>query len=165
MTKGETMSQRLDYYTTSPNLSKKLYELSDAVKKSSLGNTLLDLVNIRASQLNGCALCLDMHCKEAKIHGERELRIYHVPIWRESPLFSEVEKAALEWTEAVTKLSEHGVSDEVYDRVRAQFSETQISELTFAIGVINLWNRLNISFQSVPGSADEMLGLTKAGFN
>ena len=123
------MSQRLDYYTSSPDLSKKLFELSGAVKKGSLGNTLLDLVNIRASQLNGCALCLDMHCKEAKIHGERELRIYHVPIWRESPLFSDAEKAALEWTEAVTRLSEHGVDDEVYDRVRAQFSEDQISEL------------------------------------
>ena len=157
------MSQRLDYYKQSPELAKKLFELSNAVKKSSLGNTLLDLVNIRASQLNGCALCLDMHCKEAKIHGERELRIYHVPIWRESPLFSEVEKAALEWTEAVTRLSEHGVDDEVYNRVRAQFSEDQISELTFAIGVINLWNRLNISFRTIPGSADEMLGLTKAG--
>ena len=159
------MSQRLDYYTTSPELSKKLFELSGAVKKGSLGNTLLDLVNIRASQLNGCALCLDMHCKEAKIHGERELRIYHVPIWRESPLFSEAEKAALEWTEAVTRLSAHGVDDEVYERVRAHFSEKQISELTFAIGVINLWNRLNISFRTVPGSADEMLGLTKAGLN
>ena len=159
------MSQRLDYYKQSPELAKKLYELSEAVKKGSLGNTLLDLVNIRASQLNGCALCLDMHCKEARIHGERELRIYHVSIWRESPLFSEAEKATLEWTEAVTRLSEHGVNDEVYDRVRAQFSENQISELTFAIGVINLWNRLNISFKTVPGSADEMLGLTKAGLN
>jgi AhpD family alkylhydroperoxidase len=157
------MSQRLNYYATSPDLSKKLFELSGAVKKGSLGNTLLDLVNIRASQLNGCALCLDMHCKEAKIHGERELRIYHVPIWRESPLFSDAEKAALEWTEAVTRLSDHGVDDEVYDRVRAKFSEDQISELTFAIGVINLWNRLNISFRTVPGSADEMMGLTKAG--
>ena len=157
------MSQRLNYYSTSPSLSKKLFELSQAVKESSLGNTLLDLVNIRASQLNGCALCLDMHCKEAKIHRERELRIYHIPIWRESTLFSDTERAALEWTEAVTKLSEHGVSDEVYDRVRLQLSETQISELTFAIGVINLWNRLNISFRTVPGSADEMLGLTKAG--
>lgn len=159
------MSQRVDYYTTSPDLSKKLFELSGAVKKGSLGNTLLDLVNIRASQLNGCALCLDMHCKEAKIHGERELRIYHIPIWRESPLFSEAEKAALEWTEAVTRLSDQGVDDEVYDRVRAQFSEKQVSELTFAIGVINLWNRLNISFRTVPGSADEMLGLTKAGLH
>jgi AhpD family alkylhydroperoxidase len=153
----------LDYYKQSPELARKLFELSGAVKKGSLGNTLLDLVNIRASQLNGCALCLDMHCKEAKIHGERELRIYHVPIWRESPLFSDAEKAALEWTEAVTRLSDHGVDDEVYDRVRAQFSEDQISELTFAIGVINLWNRLNISFRTVPGSADEMMGLTKAG--
>ena len=159
------MSQRLDYYTTSPDLSKKLFELSGTVKKSSLGNTLLDLVNIRASQLNGCALCLDMHCKEAKIHGERELRIYHIPIWRESQLFSETERAALEWTEVLTKLPEHGVPDEVYDRVRGHLSETQISELSFAIGVINAWNRLNIGFQSVPGSADEMLGLTKAGLN
>jgi AhpD family alkylhydroperoxidase len=155
----------LDYYKQSPELARKLFELSNAVKKGSLANTLLDLVNIRASQLNGCALCLDMHCKEAKIHGERELRIYHVPIWRESPLFSDAEKAALEWTEAVTRLSDHGVDDEVYDRVRAQFSDEQISELTFAIGVINLWNRLNISFRTVPGSADEMLGLTKAGLN
>jgi len=159
------MSQRLNYYKETPGLAKNLYELSQAVKSSSLGNTILDLVNIRASQLNGCAFCLDMHCKEAKIHGEQELRIYHIPIWRESTLFSETERAALEWTEAVTKLSEHGVADEVYNRVRAQFSETQISELAFAVGVINLWNRLNISFKTVPGSADEQLGLTKAGLN
>jgi AhpD family alkylhydroperoxidase len=159
------MSQRLDYYTTSPDLSKKLFELSQAVKKSSLGDTLLDLVNIRASQLNGCAFCLDMHCKEAKLHGERELRLYHIAIWRESTLFSETERAALEWTEAVTQLSAQGVSDEVYDCVRAHLSETQISELTFAIAVINAWNRLNVSLRSVPGSADEMFGLTKAGLN
>ena len=108
-------------------------------------------------------MCLDMHCKEAKIHGEHELRIYHIPIWRESTLFSDKERAALEWTEVVTKLSEHGVPDDVYDRVRAQFSETQISELTFAIAVINAWNRLNISFRIVPGSFDNQLGLTKAG--
>ena len=159
------MSQRLDYYTTSPDLSKKLFELSQAVKKSSLGDTLLDLVNIRASQLNGCAFCLDMHCKEAKLHGERELRLYHIAIWRESALFSETERAALEWTEAVTQLSAQGVSDEVYDCVRAHLSETQISELTFAIAVINAWNRLNVSLRSVPGSADEMFGLTRAGLN
>jgi len=159
------MSQRLDYFQQSPELAKKLVELGLATKKSSLGNTILDLVNIRASQINGCALCLDMHVKEAKIHGERELRLYHVPIWRESTLFSEAERAALEWTETVTKLSEHGVSDEVYERVRAQFSETQISELTFAVGVINMWNRLNISFRAVPGSVDEQFGLTKAGLH
>ena len=157
------MSQRLNYYEQSPELAKKLFEFSQTVKNTSLGNTLLDLVNIRASQLNGCAFCLDMHCKEAKIHGEQELRIYHIPIWRESPLFSDMEKAALEWTEAVTRLSHDGISDEVYERVRAQFSENEIAELTFAIGVINVWNRLNISFGTVPGSADDMLGLTKAG--
>jgi AhpD family alkylhydroperoxidase len=159
------MSQRLNYYEQSPGLSKKLYELGQAVKKSSLGNTLIDLINIRASQINGCAFCLDMHCKEARIHGEHELRVYHIPIWRESPLFSDAEKAALEWTEAVTKISPDGVSDEVYNRVRAHFSEAQISELTFAVGVINLWNRLSISFRTVPGSYDEMLGLTKAGLS
>lgn len=159
------MSQRLNYYSASPDLAKKLFELSTATKHSSLGNTLLDLVNIRASQLNGCAFCVDMHTKEAKIHGERELRIYHLPIWRESTLFSETERAALEWTEAVTKLTEQGVADEAYDRVRAELSETQISELTFAIGVINTWNRLNIACKTVPGSNDELLGLTKAGLN
>jgi AhpD family alkylhydroperoxidase len=159
------MSQRLNYFEQSPELAKKFLELSQVLKSSSLGDTLIDLVNIRASQINGCAFCLDMHCKEAKIHGEQELRLYHISIWRESPLFTEVERAALEWTEAVTTLSEHGVPDDVYNRVRAQFSEKQISDLTFAVGVINLWNRLNVSFRTIPGSADEMLGLTKAGLS
>ena len=157
------MNPRLNYFKESPELTKKVFELSEAVKKSSLGNTLLDLVNIRASQLNGCAFCLDMHAKEAKIHGERELRLYHIPIWRESPLFSDAEKAALEWTEVLTKIGPEGVSDEIYERARGQFSETQLSELSFAVGTINLWNRLNIGFRNAPGSADDMLGLTKAG--
>jgi len=157
------MSQRLDYTKAAPALAGKLLELSNASKGSSLGKTLIDLINIRASQINGCAFCLDMHSKEAKIHGERELRLYHIPIWRESPLFSGAEKAALEWTETVTRISERGVPDEVYDRVRAYFNETQLVELTYAVAVINSWNRLCISFRSVPGSFDEMLGLTKAG--
>src|SRR5436190_15335490 len=122
------MSQRVNYFEESRALSQKLFALADEVKKSSLGNTLIDLVNIRASQINGCAFCLDMHSKEAKIHGEQELRLYHVSIWRESPLFSEKERAALEWTEAVTSLSAHGVSDEVYHQVREQFSEREISD-------------------------------------
>jgi AhpD family alkylhydroperoxidase len=157
------MTARLNYLKNSPELTRKVLELSEAVKKSSLGDTLLDLINIRASQLNGCAFCLDMHSKEAKIHGERELRIYHIPIWRESPLFSDAEKAALEWTEALTKIGPEGVSDEIYERVRSHFSEVQLSELSFAVGMINLWNRLNIGFRNPPGSADEMLGLTRAG--
>src|SRR5678816_2008138 len=96
----------------------KLLELGQLSAKGSLSPTLNDLVHIRASQLNGCAFCLDMHVKEAKIHGERELRLYHVAIWRESPLFSEKERAALEWTETVTNLSSHGIPDELYRRVR-----------------------------------------------
>ena len=157
------MTARLNYLKNSPELTRKVLELSEAVKKSSLGDTLLDLINIRASQLNGCAFCLDMHSKEAKIQGERELRIYHIPIWRESPLFSDAEKAALEWTEALTRIGPEGVSDEIYERARSHFSEVQLSELSFAVGMINLWNRLNIGFRNPPGSADEMLGLTKAG--
>lgn len=157
------MSQRLNYIQLSPEHIQKLLALSATTKKSELGKELLTLVDIRASLMNGCAFCVDMHVKEAKINGERELRIYHVPIWRESRLFSPRERAALEWTEAVTKLSEHGVSDEVFQRVREQFSEKEISDLTFAIGTINLWNRLAISFRSVPGSGDVAYGLTKAG--
>ena len=157
------MSERLNYFQQSPELGKKLLELSQASEKSSLGNTIRDLVDIRASQINGCAFCVDMHCKEAKIHGERELRIYHIPIWWESALFSEKEKAALEWTEAVTRLGLHGVADDVYERTRKQFSENEITDLTFAVAIINAWNRLCISFRTAPGSADEALGLTKAG--
>lgn len=157
------MSQRMDYTKAAPVLAGKLLELSNASKSGSLGHTLIDLVNIRASQINGCAFCVDMHSKEAKIHGERELRLYHLPIWRESPLFSETEKAALEWAEAVTKVSDRGVPDRVYDRARTYFDEARLAELTFVLAVINSWNRLCISFRSVPGSYDEMLGLTKAG--
>ena len=157
------MNPRIDYNLHSPGLIKKLFELSQLSSQGSLGRTLTDLVHIRASQLNGCAFCLDMHVKEARIHGERELRLYHVPIWRESPLFSEKERAALEWTEAVTKLSPHGIPDEVYGRVREHLSEKEMSDLTFSIGLINFWNRLNISSPTTPGSLDTMLGLAKGG--
>ncbi len=158
------MTQRLDYYAHSKLLADKLLALSVATKREgSLEKGLVHLVDIRASQLNGCAFCVDMHVKEAKIDGERELRIYHLPVWRESPLFSARERAVLEWTEAVTKLSAHGVSDEVFQQVRAELSEKELADLTFAIGTINAWNRLAISFRVVPGSADAAYGLTKAG--
>ena len=157
------MSQRINYTQQSPELTRKLFEFGQLVKNSGLEAGLLDLVNIRASILNGCAFCLDMHVKEAKMRGERELRVYHIPIWRESPLFSPRERAALEWTEAVTQLSGHGIDDKIYARVREHFSEKELSDLTFAITVINVWSRLNVSFQTVPGSADAMLGLAKSG--
>jgi AhpD family alkylhydroperoxidase len=156
---------RVDFKSQSPEAVGKLIEIGLGLRKSPLGQTILDLVTMRASQINGCALCLDMHVKEAKIHGERELRVYHLPVWRESPLFSAREKAALEWTETLTRLPEHGVSDEVYNAVRRELSEKEISDLSFAIAIINAWNRINIGFRTVPGSADAMMGLDKAGLH
>jgi AhpD family alkylhydroperoxidase len=159
------MSERVDYTKLTPELNKAYYAFSMAVKASSLGHTLIDLINLRASQINGCGFCVDMHSKEAKIHGERELRLYHLPIWRESSLFDARERAALEWTEILTQLPRHGVPDAIYDSVRAHFSETEMVELSFAVMAINGWNRLSIGFKSQPGSRDALYGLTKAGLS
>src|SRR4051812_44386246 len=156
------MNPRINYNVQTPDLIKKLFELSQANSKGELDRTILDLVHIRASQLNGCAFCLDMHVKEAKIHGERELRLHHVTIWRESPLFSARERAALAWTEELTRLPEHGVSDEIYAQVSAQFSEKELADLTFLVMAINAWNRVNCAFKTLPGSADQAYGLDKA---
>ncbi len=158
------MNPRMNYNQHSPELIKKLFELSQLSAQGTLEQSLSDLVHIRASQLNGCAFCLDMHMKEAKIHGERELRLFHITVWRESPLFSDKERAALEWTEAVTKLAAP-IPDSLYEQVRLHLSEKEMSDLTFAIGVINFWNRLNISSPTIPGSLDAMLGLTKAALS
>jgi len=156
------MTQRIAYAHQSPNLFKKFLEFSNAIREAGIDQQIYDLVDIRASQLNGCAFCVDMHVKEAKIHGERELRLHHVSIWRESPLFSDRERAALAWTEVLTRLPEHGVSDEVYTQVRAQFSEKELADLTFLIMGINGWNRVSVAFKTVPGSADKAYGLDKA---
>ena len=155
---------RLDYTKQAPQVYRKFLETSFAVKKSSLEPALLHLVDLRASQINGCAFCVDMHVKEAKIAGERELRLHHVAVWHESPLFTPRERAALAWTEVLTKL-EHGVSDEQFQSAREQFSEAELAELTFAIMVINGWNRASIAFAADPGSQDEAYGLTKAGLS
>lgn len=159
------MTQRLNYAQQSPEFFKKISELSMALQDSVIEQKIRDLVNIRASQINGCAFCLDMHVKEAKIHGESELRVHHVAIWRESALFIPRERAALAWAEALTKLPEGGIPDELYERVRGQLSEKEISDLTFSIMTINAWNRVAIAFKSVPGSADKLYGLDKAGLN
>ena len=156
------MSQRIDAFKQSPELIQKLSEFSTSVDDCGIEKTILLLVSIRASQLNGCAFCLDMHVKEATLHGERELRLYHLPAWRESTLFAPRERAALAWTEALTKLGELGVSDELYQRVVEHFSDKELSDLTFAVMSINAWNRLNIAFRKVPGSADAAFGLDKA---
>ncbi|HEY1396318.1 carboxymuconolactone decarboxylase family protein [Roseateles sp.] len=157
------MSQRLNYMQQSPAAFKKLVELSMALKESGLEHGLQVLVEIRASQLNGCAFCLDMHVKQAVIGGERPLRLHHIAIWRESPLFSARERAALLWTESLTRIPETGVSDAVYAEVREQFNEKELSDLTWLVSSINAWNRLNVAFQSVPGSQDKAFGLDKAG--
>jgi len=159
------VTQRLDYSQQSPAIFKKFLEFSMALHASTIEAPLRALVEIRASQMNGCAFCLDMHVKQAKIGGERELRLHHVAIWRESTLFSARERAALAWTEALTRIPEGGVSDALFDSVRTQLSEKEISDLTFEIMAINGWNRASIAFRAVPGSLDKMYGLDKAGLS
>ncbi|UIJ78343.1 carboxymuconolactone decarboxylase family protein [Rhizobium leguminosarum] len=159
------MTQRLNYAQQSPDLFKKFMEFSMALKSSVIDEKLQALVEVRASQINGCGFCLDMHVKQAKILGETELRLYHVAIWRESTLFIPHERAALAWTEALTKLPEGGIPDEIYERVRGQLSEKEISDLTFVVMAINAWNRVNVGFKTVPGAADKAYGLDKSGLN
>jgi len=157
-----TLQQRLDYSRLSADLFKKYLDFSMAFR---MDEALALLVDIRASQLNGCAFCVDMHIKQARIHGERELRLHHVAIWRESPLFSPKERAALAWTEALTRIDPAGVPDATYAETREQFSEEELSELTFRVAAINGWNRMNVAFRTTPGSKDKMYGLDKAGLN
>lgn len=157
------MSQRLDYYQSSPDAAKKYVEFSNLLHKKPFLAEVGHLVTLRASQLNGCAFCVDMHVKEAKIRGERELRLHHVAVWRESTLFTARERAALAWTEALTHLAPHGVPEAVFDSVRAQLSDEDLADLSFLIVAINGWNRLSVAFQAVPGSADKLYGLDKAG--
>jgi AhpD family alkylhydroperoxidase len=162
---GAIMSPRLNAFAQSPELFKKFVEFTMLAKSGTIEKSILDLVDIRASQINGCGFCLDMHIKQAKLAGERELRLHHVAIWRESNQFSARERACLAWTEALTTLGVHGVPTEVYERVRGELSEKEISDLSFAVMAINGWNRLNVGFQTVPGSADKAYGLDKAQFN
>ena len=126
--------------------------VENAINAGSLSVSLLDLVRMRASQINGCAYCLDMHSKDLRAHGESEQRIYCLAGWEECPFYSEQERAALAWTEAVTLLTEGHVPGEVYEKVRKQFTETELVYLTSAIAAINFWNRLNVSFRTVAGS-------------
>lgn len=157
------MSQRIDYIKQSPELFRKFVEFSLLVDQAAIEAPIRDLVAIRASQINGCGFCVDMHVKQARLHGERELRLHHLPIWRESTLFAPRERAALAWTEALTRLPEHGVPDDLYDRVRNELSEKELSDLSFAVMAINAWNRVNVAFRTVPGAQDKAFGLDKAG--
>ena len=146
------MQPRIDYNNVAPGALKAMYGLEVYVRHSGLEPALLELVKLRASQLNGCAYCIDMHTKDARARGESEQRLYLLDAWHESPFYTERERAALEWTEAVTRIADGHVPDSVYERVREQFSEQELVNLTMAVVAINGWNRLAISFRSVPGS-------------
>ncbi|MEO8584710.1 MAG: carboxymuconolactone decarboxylase family protein [Acidobacteriota bacterium] len=146
------MKPRVEYGNVTPEGLTAMLGLEKYVRASGLEHELLELVKVRASQINGCAYCLDMHTKDARAAGETEQRLYAVAAWQETPFFSERERAALAWTEAVTRVGETHVSDELYDEVRRHFAEKELVDLTLAVVVINGWNRLAIAFRSVPGS-------------
>ena len=146
------MSQRLDYGAASPAGMKAMLGLQHHVENCGLEHSLLELVKTRASQINGCAYCLAMHTKDARAAGETEQRLYLLNAWRESPFYSERERAALAWTEALTRIADtHAVSDELYAEARQHFSEKELVDLSWAIIAINAWNRLAIPFRSEPG--------------
>ena len=126
--------------------------LEKYVRECGLEHSLLELVKTRASQINGCAYCIDMHTKDARAAGETEQRLYALSVWRETPFFSGRERAALEWTEALTRITESDVPDDLYQHVQAHFSDVELANLTLAIVAINGWNRLSIAFRAVPGS-------------
>ncbi len=145
------MTQRMNYTQASPGGFKAMRQLQEYVDNSGLEHKLMELVKMRTSQINGCAYCLDMHSKDARAGGETEQRLYVLNAWREAPFYSERERAALAWTEALTKISKGPVSDELYADVRKQFSEKELTDLSLAIIAINGWNRLAIPFRSEPG--------------
>ncbi len=146
------MKERLNYATVSPDALKAMRELEKYVAASGLERPLYELVKTRASQINGCAYCLDMHTKDARKAGETEQRLYALNAWRETPFYTDRERAALEWTEALTLISENDVPDSLYERVHKHFDEKEMVALTMAIVAINGWNRLAIGFRTVPGS-------------
>ncbi|MGI0091551.1 MAG: carboxymuconolactone decarboxylase family protein [Nitrososphaerales archaeon] len=145
------MEERLDYKKASPGVTEAMRHLNDHVRKCGLEDSLLELVKIRASQINGCAHCLDMHNKDARARGETEQRLYLVAAWHEAPFFTERERAALEWTEAITRIDQGRVPDEIYKSVSIHFTEKELVDLTLAIISINGHNRLNIAFRTVAG--------------
>ena len=147
------MSGRFDYATVAPGANEAMRGVERYVRASGLEHSLLELVKVRASQMNGCAFCLDMHTKDARAAGESEQRLYVVSAWREAPFYTERERTALEWTETLTVIGREGVPDDLYDRARRVFSELELANLTMAIVAINGWNRLSIAFRSPePGS-------------
>lgn len=146
------MKPRIEYGKVAPEGMRVMRGLESYVRQCGLEDSLLELVKLRASQINGCAYCVDMHTKDARAGGETEQRLYALVAWEETPFFSERERAALAWTETVTKIGEGHVPDAIYEHVRPYFSEKELVDLTLAIVAINGWNRLAIGFRTVPGT-------------
>ena len=146
------MEGRINVVKLNPGGYKLMYGFAEYLAKSSLDKKLIDLIHLRVSQINGCAYCLDMHWKDLKAEGESDQRLYSLDAWRETTFYSERERAALTWAEATTNIRDGHVSDEVFDQVRAQFSEQELADLTLAVVAINGWNRLNIAFRTPAGT-------------
>ena len=152
MGKASQMKQRLNFLEVAPDVVKAMFSLGKQLDRSGLEKSLLDLIFFRVSQINGCAFCLDMHSKDLRAEGETEQRLYVLEAWRESPFYTERERAALAFAEAVTVLKDKDVPDDVFEQARAQFSEQELVNLTLAVVAINGWNRLNIAFRNTPGA-------------
>lgn len=144
------MQTRANFEKDSPEAIKALMVLEMAVRKFSLERSLIELINLRSSQINGCAFCVDMHTADARKAGEAERRLSGVVVWRETPFFTPRERAALAWTEALTMISRHDVTDALYDELSVHFNAQELVELSVAITMINTWNRLGIAFQKMP---------------
>jgi AhpD family alkylhydroperoxidase len=146
------MTARMSYPTAAPDVLRAMLELSGALRDSTIEPELRELIDFRASQINGCAFCLEMHARQLRERGEHEHRLYVLDAWRDAPYYTERERAALAWTEAVTQLPNSEVPDEVYAQARTQFDERALAELTLAVVVINGWNRLNVAFRNGPAT-------------
>jgi AhpD family alkylhydroperoxidase len=145
------MQPRIDYGKYGQEALQSMYGLEKYIAESGLDHKLIHLIKLRASQVNGCAYCIDMHSIDARALGETEQRLYALDAWRETPFFSDRERAALEWTESLTLVSETHVPDGVYENTRKYFSEKEIVDLTILVSTINMWNRIAISMRAVPG--------------
>ena len=146
------MKERMDYSKAAPGAMRAMYGLESYIKECGLEKSLIELVKLRASQINGCGYCIDMHTKDARAQGEKEQRLYALVAWKESPFYTERERAALAWTESLTLIADNHVPDEVFEEARQHFSETELANLTLVIITINGWNRFAISFRDEPGT-------------
>jgi AhpD family alkylhydroperoxidase len=146
------MEPRIDFYRLSPDGYKAMLSLEHYLSKSKVEKKLLHLIKLRVSQMNGCAYCLDMHWKDLQGEGESEQRMYSLDAWRETPYYTDRERAALAWAEAVTNITDGHAPDELFEEARQHFSEQELADLTLAVATINSWNRISIAFRVVPGT-------------